>query len=197
MTDRIATIALLGASDVQDRNCRDWPLLMAKTLQIGKASRVRTMAFGYEGQGSPTWIADGHYVRMAGQRPDIALLSFFADGSVPLCPSLGANLVNMYAAVDAIQAARSDTQIFLMKMWRMTAAREAATFANLQGVYGQYATVAANRSNVSVLDFYTASGDPASHPTEWDVADDIHPLLPWHERLSIPMTVAALTSLVD
>lgn len=201
MMDRITTIALLGASDVADRNCRDWPLLMAKQLQIGKTSRVRTMAFGYEGMGSPQWITDGHFVRLAAQRCDIALLSFFADGSVPICPDLPTNLTNMYAAVDAIQAKRADTQIYLMKMWRMSATQEAITFAQLGGVYGQYATVVANRSNVSILDFYTPSGLSTDHPDEWNLvgplADPIHPLLAWHQRCSIPISVAALAPLVS
>jgi hypothetical protein len=198
MIDDVFAVSLLGASDVQDRNCRDWPLLMAKYLQIGKSSRIRTMAFGYEGQGSPTWITDGHVARIAGQRADVALLSFFADGSVPLCSDLATNLANMYTFVDAIQAKRADTEIFLIRNWRMTAAREASTFSQLQGVYyTNYPIVQANRSNISILDFYAVSGDPASHPDEWSVSDDIHPLLQWHQRVSIPMTAAALAPLVD
>jgi hypothetical protein len=198
MIDDVFTISLLGASDVQDRNCRDWPLLMAKYLQVGKSSRIRTMAFGYEGQGSTTWLSDGHAARIAGQRADVALLSFFADGSVPLCADPATNLANMYTFIDAIQAKRADTEIFLIRNWRMTAAREAATFSQLQDVYyTNYPIVQANRSNISILDFYVVSGLPSAHPDEWNVSDDIHPLLPWHQRVSIPMTAAALSPLVD
>jgi hypothetical protein len=194
---KVFTVATLSASDVKDRNCRNWTQLVARQLEIGKTSRVRMMNFGYEGQGSPQWIADGHYIRMAGQRPDAALLSFFADGSVPLCPNLATNLANIYSAIDAIRAKRSDTPIFLIRSWRMTASREATTFAQLNGVYfTNYVTAAANRPNVSILDFYTPSGDPATHPGEWDGVDDIHPLLTWHQRVSIPLTVAALAPLV-
>jgi hypothetical protein len=192
MTQRVTTLAFLGASDTQDRNCRDWTLRLARELQVGKESRVRAIGFGYEGQGSPQWYADGHLTRLAGQRPDFALLSFFADGNPGLCPSLATNLANMYAAIDTIRIRRSDTKIYLLKMWRMSAAQEAISFPNLASVYAQYNTVVANRANISILDFYSLSGNPALHPDEWDPGDPIHPLLPWHQRVSIPTAYAAI-----
>jgi hypothetical protein len=128
---------------------------------------------------------------MAGQRPDLVLLSFFADGSVPLCPNLATNLANAYTTIDAIRAKRADTPIGLLRNWRMTASREASTFAQLNGVYfTNYPTITANRTNISIVDCYTPSGDPATHPDEWDGIDDIHPRPPWHQRCSIPITYA-------
>lgn len=192
MTQETATFATLGASDVDDRNCFDSWRRIRNALQLGRTRRITRMSFGYEGQGSPTWRSDGHIARLASQRPDVALLSYFADGSPPLCPDLATNLAGMYADVDTIRAARPDTAIILLMMWRMSPTQEAITFPNLMGVYRtNYPLIAANRPGVSILNFYDASGLPADHPDEWGV-DTIHPLIGWWDRVAIPMAVERL-----
>ncbi len=196
MTLGLFTIGLLGASDVDDRNCREWPQRTANFLQIGKQSRVRTMAFGREGAGSTTWMAEGQTASLANMRCDVCLLSFFADAAVSFGISTATSLANAYTIIDDIRAKRSTTRIELMKMWHMPDAQEAITFPDLSDYYDQYATIAANRSNVGIIDTYTAWGDPASNPSEFDVGDQIHPLLAGHVRVTIPIVSAALAPLI-
>ena len=185
-------MATLGASDVDDRSCFDSWRKVRDELQLGRSRRITRMSFGFEGQGSPTWRANGHIDRLASQRADVALLSYFADGSPPLCPDLSTNLAGMYADIDTIRAARSDTVIILLMMWRMSPAQEAITFPNLMGVYRtNYPTVASNRPDVGILNLYDASGLPADHPSEWGL-DPIHPLYGWWRRVAIPMAVERL-----
>jgi hypothetical protein len=196
LTLQLFTIGLLGASDVQDRNHREWPQRMAGFLQIGKQSRIRTMAFGREGVGSTTWISEGRTAHLANMRCDVCLLSFFADAGSGIGVSLATSLANAYTIIDDIRAKRSTTRIELLKMWHMPDAQEATTFPDLSDYYDQYTTIAANRSNVGIIDTYTAWGDPASNPSEFDAGDQIHPLLPGHLRVTIPTVSTALASLI-
>jgi hypothetical protein len=196
MSQNVFVIAALGASDWNDRNTRDHPNLLGRSLQIGKTSRVRMGTFGREGVGSPTWISEGRTAAIAGAMPDVALLSFFADASSALGISTSTSLTNILAIIDAIRAKRSSTAIFLMKMWHMPNAQEAATFPNLANYYANYPTVVGSRSNVAIIDTYTAWGDPALNPSEFDPSDQIHPLLPGHLRVTIPVVSAALAPLI-
>lgn len=185
------TFGLLGASDVQNRNCREWPLLLAQALQVGKTRRVERAAFGKDN--SVANIADGSAQRLADMRADAVLLSFYKDANGTVSPS--ASLTNMYAVVDCIRAKRSDTAVFLLKTWRLPAAAEASTFPSLSSYWANYATVQANRSNVSIIDAYTAWGDPALYPSEFG-SDQLHPLLPGLQRVTIPTCLASLAPLV-
>jgi hypothetical protein len=195
MTQETATFATLGASDVDDRNCFDSWRRIRDLVQLGRTRRITRMSFGFEGQGSPTWRANGHIARLASQRVDVALLSYFADGSPPLCPDLATNLAGIYADIDTIRAARSDTTIILLKMWRMSSTQETITFPNLGGVYNtNYPQIVANRTNVSILDLYGPSGLPSEHPDEWGV-DTIHPLIGWWNRVALPLATAKLQPL--
>ncbi len=196
MTFSVYTVGLLGASDVQDRNCREWPQRMANYLQIGKTQRVRTIAMGREGASSTTWISEGRTAQLGNMKCDVVLLSFFADAATTLSTPLANSLANAYAIIDDIRAKRSTTKIYLMKMWHMPDAQEASTFPNIAAYYSQYSTIAANRSDVGIIDTYTPWGDPALNPSEFDVSDQIHPLLPGHLRVTIPTISAALAPLI-
>lgn len=195
MAQSVFVAGMLGASDINDRNTRNWPNLLARELQIGKTSRVRTITFGQEGVGSPTWITNKNHLSLANTMPDVAVLSFFADASSALGISTATSLANIYTVVDAIRAKRN-CPIILIKMWRMPAASEAASFPNLANYYANYATVAANRTGISIVDCYTAWGDPALNPSEFDAGDQIHPLLAGHQRVTIPVVKTALASLI-
>lgn len=196
MSQDIFTIGFLGASDVQDRNARNWPNLLGSMLQVGKRSRVRVYTTGYEGQSSLQWFAAGEHIKCANQAPDVAMLSFINDANPAQGISVAQSLANVYTEVDLVRARRSTTRIYLMKMWRSDAVTEAATWPNRAAIHANFDTVAANRANVSVLDFYTPSGNPASHPDEWDPADPVHPLLQWHQRVSLPLSYAAIEPLI-
>lgn len=188
-------IAMLGASDINDRTCRNWPILFRNNVQNGKTKRVRVSTFGFEGQGSKLWLTAKYDIRLANVMADVVCMSFFADGnSVGLSTSTAENLANIYAFVDAVRTKRSTIPIYLLKMWRCPA--EASTFPNLSNVYGNYTIVQANRSNISIIDCYTAWGDPALHPEEYDAGDQIHPLLSGHQRVTLPVVTAALASLI-
>jgi hypothetical protein len=94
--------------------------------------------------------------------------------------------------IDAIRAVRSNVPIKLVRNWRMPAATEASTFAQLAAVYAKYTDVVANRTDVGIIDIYAAWGDPALRPEEFAAGDQIHPLLNGHLRVSIPVYTAAL-----
>lgn len=194
MSQSAFVIGLLGASDINDRNNRNWPNFLTQALQHGKTSRVRAVAFGYEGQCSSDWINDKRHLRLADTMPDVALLSFFADGNAGFGLSTAASLANIYTVVDVLRAKR-DVPIYLLKMWRLRAAQENASFPNLASYFANYATVAANRSGVATIDCYTAWGDPNSHPEEWGT-DLLHPLLSGHLRVTIPTLSATLAPLI-
>jgi hypothetical protein len=197
MANTVKHIGLMGASDVQDRNCRNWPLLMVNELQVGNSYRIRHSAYGYEGQGSTAWIAGNYHLRMAQAKLDVAVLSFFADGAVGLAPD-GVNgaFTRWIDIIDLIRDHRADVPIFLLRNWRMDAATEASTFAQLAAVYAKYTDVVSIRDDVTIIDVYAAWGDPDDHPEEYDVSEPIHPLLAGHIRVTIPTVVAALTELV-
>lgn len=194
MMPSVFNIGLLGASDVNDRNNRNWPNILAQTLQTGKTQRVRACTFGYEGQCSVDWIAANRHNRLADTMPDVACLSFFADGNPAFSVSTAASLANIYTIVDTLRAKRN-MPIYLLKMWRLHAAEESASFPNLSYYYANYATVAANRSGVSTIDCYTAWGNPDLHPEDWG-SDLLHPLLSGHLRVTIPTVSAALSGLI-
>lgn len=186
------TVGLLGASDVQNRSCRDWPLLMVRQLQAGRASTIVRAGFGKET--STANITDGYAQRLIDMRPDIAIISVYKDANGAVTPAQ--SLTNMYTIIDGIRAKRADTAIFLLKTWRLAAASEASTFPNLSSIWANYATAAANRSNVQIIDAYTAWGDPALHPEEYDAGDPLHPLLAGLQRVTIPTAVSALAPLI-
>ncbi len=196
MAGTVFAIGMFGASDINDRNNRNWPNLLTRVLQIGKTSRVRADTFGFEGQGSTQWLADNRHLYLADTMPDVALLSFFADGAPGFGISTSQSLTNIYTTIDALRAKRN-MPIYLLKMWRMPTAQETISFPNLAAMYGNYPTVVANRSNVGIIDCYTAWGDPALHPEEFDVGDQVHPLLNGHLRVTIPTISAAIAGLIS
>lgn len=197
MVSTVFHVGFLGASDVQDRNCRDWPHRLVNALQAGKTQRVRHSAYGYEGQGSAAWISANYHLKMAQAKLDVAVLSFFADGSTSLAPD---GVVAAYARwltiIDLIRTHRPSAPIYLLRNWRMPAATEAASFTQLAAVYAKYTDVVANRTGVNIIDCYAAWGDPALNPSEFDAGDQIHPLLAGHLRVTIPTVSAALAPLI-
>jgi hypothetical protein len=195
MTQPVYTIGLLGSSDVQSYSCRDWPLRMCKNLQTGRTSFIKRIGFG-TALGSSLDISSGAVAKLAAMRCDAVLLSFYKDAAPSLSISAAQSLTNMYTVIDAVRAARSDTAIFLLKTWRLEAATEASTFPTLASYWASYATAAANRSNVGIVDAYTAWGDPALHPEEFDAADPLHPLLNGVQRVTLPQAQAALGPLI-
>lgn len=196
MSNNLFTIGLLGASDMVSYSTREWPSLMARGLQVGKQSRVRTLGFGRSAAGSNVLLSEGWAAKLAGMRVDLAVLSFFADASPALSAGAMQSYGNMLTIIDMIRAARSNTPIVLAKMWRMPAAAEAAGYSNLAAVYAKYADVVANRGNISVVDCYTAWGNPALNPSEYTVDDQIHPQLAGHQRVTIPVFQTALAPLI-
>lgn len=186
------TIGLLGASDVQNRNCRDWPLLMVRQLQVGKTSRIVRAGFGKET--SSANIADGSAQRLIDMRADVAIISVYKDANGAVTPAQ--SLTNTYSIIDGIRAKRADTAIFLLKTWRLAAASEASTFPNIAAIWANYDTVVANRTGVQIINAYGAWGDPALHPEEYDAGDPLHPLLAGLQRVTIPTAVAALAPLI-
>lgn len=57
-------------------------------------------------------------------------------------------------------------------------------------------TVAASRSNVTIINAYGAWGDPDLYPAEYDSGHPYHPLLPGLARVSTPLCESALTLLI-
>lgn len=194
MAQNVFVVGGFGASDVNDRNNRNWPNFLAQTLQNGKSTRVRVDTFGDEGQSSVTWITDKRHLRLADTMPDVACLSFFTDANSGFGVSTATSLANIYTVVDALRAKRN-MPIYLLKMWRLHAAEESATFPSLASYYANYATVAANRSGIATIDCYTAWGDPNLHPEDWG-SDLLHPLLSGHLRVTIPTIAATLAPLI-
>ncbi|KRA42084.1 SGNH/GDSL hydrolase family protein [Devosia sp. Root635] len=195
MTQTVYTVGLLGSSDVQSYNCRDWPLRMCRNLQAGRRSFIRRIGFGTS-LGSSLDISSGVVAKLAAMRCDAVMLSFYKDAAPSLGISAAQSLTNMYTTIDAVRAARSDTAIFLLKTWRLEAATEASTFPSLASYWASYATAAANRSNVGIIDAYTAWGDPALHPEEFDPAEPVHPLLAGIQRVTLPQAQAAIGPLI-
>lgn len=196
MSQNVFTIGMMGGSDVVDRSCRDWPRLLQNRLQIGKQSLVKAITFGHEGEGSVQWFARKEHVMLANQVPDVAIISFINDGNPAQGISSATSLSNMYTVVDLIRARRSSTKIYFIKMWRLPPATEAAVIPNISQVFANFATVAANRANVGIIDCYSLTGNASDHPDEWNLPGDIHPLLPWHHRLSIQLCYDLLEPMI-
>jgi len=190
----MTTIAWIGASLGMDRSANNWPQIMAAGLRVGKSSPIQVATFGKEGTASNYWISAGWVDRCAAIRPDIVLYDATPDANTAQNVSLAQSLANMYAMVDTIRAKNSAAKIFLCTMNHMRS--DATQFANVTSYYAQYATVEANRSDVGVIDCYTAWGDPSIYPAEYAADDPIHPLLAGNLRVTIPVISAALSPLI-
>jgi len=188
------TIGIVGASLTMDRNANNWPNVVARQLTIGKQSQVKMLLAGQEGKGSNDWIAAGWHSKVALARPHIAIIDGTADANPGFGISTAQALANLYTMIDAIRANNSSVPIFLFKANHMRS--DATQFANVLNYYANYATVQANRSNISIIDTYTPWGDPALHPSEYDAVDPIHPLYAGSSRVTIPTTVTALSSYI-
>lgn len=188
------TIGIIGASLTGDRNANNWPNVAARALQVGKVSDVKVILAGQEGKGSNDWIAAGWHTRLALVRPHILVIDGTPDANPGFGISVSAALANLYTMIDAVRANNPSAPVFLMKPVRMRA--DATQFANVGAYYANYATVQANRSNVSIIDAYSPWGDPALNPSEYAPADPVHPLFSGNARVTIPAFVSALAPLV-
>ena len=187
-------IATIGASLSMDRNANNWTALLAAGLRVGKQSAVQVANFGMQGTASNYWISAGWVERAAVIRPDICLIDSTCDANTSQNISLAQALANLYAMVDAVQAKNAAVKIFLLTMNHMLPA--ATQFTSVTSYYAQLPTVKANRSNVDIIDCYTAWGDPSLHPSEYG-SDPIHPLLAGNLRVTIPIISAALAGLIS
>jgi lysophospholipase L1-like esterase len=185
-------IAILGDSLTVDRNARNWPILLERELEIGKASRVRTYLFGEEGTNSNTGIAN--WPKVVAIRPKAAVIAYINDAN-PAAISLAVSASNTNAMIDALQAASPTTLIFVAGISRPLAADAAATFPNLAALDAQLASIA-TAQGVGFIDGRTAWGDPALNSSEYAVGDGIHPLLAGHLRVTIPLWKTTFSPLI-
>lgn len=195
MPMKVFHLGLMGASDVQDRNHREWVRLLCEDLQTGKNYRVRHSSFGYEGMGSNGWISGGWHTKMANAACDACIIAVLADGSPALGGTPANSQSNMLTIIDALRA-RRNMPIFLLNSWRMPAATEAATFSQYASIRSNNTTIAGLRSNITILDNWTNWGDPSLNPSEFDAGDQIHPLIAGHKRCTIPLVKTAIASLI-
>ena len=186
-------IAILGDSLTKDRNARNWPIYLEHYLQSGKSQRVRTYLFGQEGTNSSTGLTQ--YTPMIGLRPRVAVIAYINDANAAVI-SLATSLSNYNTIINNLKAGSPSTAIYVASISRPTAASEAATFANIAGLQTQLASITTNQSLAGFIDGYTAWGDPALNPSEYDVGDGIHPLLPGHLRVTIPLWASVFAPLI-
>lgn len=184
-------IAILGDSLVKDRNARNWPILLESYLQSGKSQRVRTYLFGQEGTNSSTGLTQ--YTPMIGLRPRAAVIAYINDANAATI-TLATSLANYNTIINSIKSGSPSTSIYVASISRPTAAAASATFANLSGLQTQLASIATNQGLAGFIDGYTAWGDPALNPSEYDSGDGIHPLLPGHLRVTIPLWASVFAS---
>lgn len=176
-------MATFGASLTMDRNACNWPVQVARKMQIGKSEHVHAANFGREGNGSNVWIVEGWHTRMAAIRPDVALIDMTADGNPPNA-SVSQSLANTYTIIDAVRAANPNCGIYLLKMMKMPGD---AVFSQLGSIHANLLTVAANRPDVTIIDCYSG----AVRPSEW--LDQYHPLWSGVSRVIVPAVIAAVS----
>lgn len=186
-------IAILGDSLIKDRNARNWPIMLEDYLQVGKSQRVRTYLFGQEGTNSTTGLTQ--YTPMIGLRPRVAVIAYINDANAAVI-SLATSLSNYNTIINNLRAGSPATSIYVASISRPTAASAAATFANLAGLQTQLANIVVNQGLAGFIDGYTAWGDPALNASEYDAGDGIHPLLPGHLRVTLPLWSSVFASQV-
>jgi lysophospholipase L1-like esterase len=184
-------IAILGDSLTKDRSARNWPILLESYLQSGKEQRVRTYLFGQEGTNSTTGLTQ--YLPMVGLKPRVAVIAYINDANAATI-SLATSLSNYNTIINTIKLNSPLTAIYVASISRPTAAAAAATFANLSGLQTQLASIATTQGLAGFIDGYTAWGDPSLNPSEYDVGDGIHPLLPGHLRVTLPLWSSVFSS---
>jgi hypothetical protein len=186
-------IAILGDSLIKDRSARNWPIYLEHYLQSGKSQRVLTYLFGQEGTNSTTGLTQ--YTPIIDLRPRVAVIAYINDANSAAI-SLATSLSNHNTMIDAIQAGSPETAIYVASICRPTAAAAAASFPNLFSLQTQLASIATNQGLAGFINGYAAWGDPALNPTEYDVSDGIHPLLPGHIRVNLPLWSSVFTPLI-
>ncbi len=185
-------IAILGDSLIKDRSARNWPIHLEHYLQSGKSQRVRTYLLGTEGTNSTTGL--GQYQPIIDLRPRVAVIAYINDANSAAI-SLATSLGNHNTIINAIKLGTPSTLIYVASVSRPTAAAAATTFPNIAALQTQFASIATNQG-IGFLNGYAAWGDPASNPSEYDVGDGIHPLLPGYIRAILPLWSAEFSPMI-
>jgi lysophospholipase L1-like esterase len=186
-------IAILGDSLIKDRNARNWPIMLEDYLQVGKSERVRTYLFGEEGTNTNTGLTQ--YTPMVGLRPRVAVIAYINDANSAAI-SLATSLSNHNTIIDDLQANSPSTAIYVASISRPTAAAAAASFPNIVALQTQLASIVSAQGIAGFINGYSAWGDPALNPSEYDVGDGIHPLLAGHLRVTLPLWSSVFTPLI-
>ena len=184
-------IAIIGDSLTKDRNARNWPMHFEHLMQVGKSQRVRTHLFGQEGTASNVGLTQ--YGPILKLKPNVFVIAYINDAN-PGQLSLATSLANYNTMIDAMQAASPSTLIYVASISRPTGTAAAVSFPNIGGLQTQLAALVTSQSLAGFIDGYTAWGDPALNPTEYDPSDGIHPLLPGHQRVTLPLWASVFAS---
>lgn len=190
-------IAIIGTSLTVNVANRNWPQMLAETLQPGKQSLVRVNCMGKSGSTTNWGAANlGPILRM---RPQLILCEWLNDGNdndqapnLPEAMTLAKSAANWNSIFGQIATGLPGIPVFSMALVRP---RTDAPYAALPSYNAQLATITANWGS-TFIDCYSAWGDPALHPNEFGAADPIHPLIAGYLRVSIPLIASVIASLI-